>query len=331
MIRTRLGVALALALTVLNGAAPTVAGAASSTVERPRAGQPQSNAPTRPRYATAAAPVAFPAPVQFKETDGFGLMVDVWLNSAGPFRFAIDTGAGGTLISDRVARSANVATKAHAVQLGGLSGAGDAGAREADNLTISVGGAENRLPSGGMAIVATALPPTLDGILDPTEAYFPLGFVLDYPGRELRAFDPATSSIRADTPPVNGAIVEWIADDIDRRPFVELADGRRALLDTGSRFGLAIGERDAQARGISTEKPLRETIVSDVAGGRVTARRVRPTSIQVGPMTLSNVPTDVLSGLGPDAPTILGRDALRPFELTFDPVARLIQIAPRSR
>ena len=63
----------------------------------------------------------------------------------------------------------------------------------------------------------------------------------------------------------------------------------------------------------------------------MTARRVRPTSIQVGPMTLSNVPTDVLSGLGADAPIILGRDALRPFELTFDPVARLIQIAPRAR
>jgi predicted aspartyl protease len=283
--------------------------------------------PTRSRYATAA----FPSPVQFKETDGLGLMVDVWLNSAGPYRFAIDTGAGGTLISDRVAKAANLVTKSETVQLGGLSGAGDAGAREADGLTIAAGSIDNRLPSGGVAIVATSLPPSLDGILDPTEAYLPLGFVLDYPGRELRAFDPASSPVRAEAPPANGAVVEWIADDVDRRPFVELADGRRALLDTGSRFGLAIGERDAQARGISTERPLRETIVSDVAGGRVTARRVRPTSIQVGPMTLSNVPTDVLSGLGADAPLILGRDALRPFELTFDPVARLIQIAPRPR
>ena len=137
--------------------------------------------------------------------------------------------------------------------------------------------------------------------------------------------------LRERTRPDGVAVVEWIADDVDRRPFVELADGRRVLLDTGSRFGLAIGEQDAHARGISTANPTRETVVSDVAGGRVTARRVRPTSIQVGPMTLSNIPTDVLSGVGTDAPLILGRDALRPFELTFDPMARLIQIAPRSR
>ena len=178
MARKSLVVALALALTVLNGAAPAVAGAALSTVERSRTAEPQSKAPTRSRYATSA-PATVPAPVQFKETDGFGLMVDVWLNGAGPFRFAIDTGAGGTLIADRVARTANITTKTDAVQLGGLSGAGDAGAREADGLTISVGAVENRLPSGGMAIVATSLPQTLDGILDPTEAYFPLGFVLD--------------------------------------------------------------------------------------------------------------------------------------------------------
>lgn len=48
-------------------------------------------------------------------------------------------------------------------------------------------------------------------------------------------------------------------------------------------------------------------------------------------MVLSNVPTDVLSGLAADAPVILGRDALRPFVLTFDPRERLIGIAPQAR
>jgi predicted aspartyl protease len=322
MTRASLAVALALAMSVLTGAAPTV-DAAPPTVAVRRADQPPTAAPARAS--------TFPAPVRFKETDGFGLMVDVWLNGAGPFRFAVDTGAGGTLIADRVARAANVATRESSVQLAGLSGAGDAAAREADDFELAVGTADNRLPSSGSAIVVSTLPPELSGILDPTEAYFPLGFVLDYPGRELRAFDPASSPVRVDAPPANGAVVEWIADDVDRRPFVELADGRRALLDTGSRFGLAIGESDANARGISLTNPTRETIVSDVGGGRVTARRVRPTSIQLGPMMLSNVPTDVLSGVSADAPVILGRDALRPFQLTFDPIARLIGIAPSAR
>jgi hypothetical protein len=45
-------------------------------------------------------------------------------------------------------------------------------------------------------------------------------------------------------------------------------------------------------------------------------------------MALRNVPTDILYGVGAGAPILLGRDALRPFRLTFDPLNRLIQIAP---
>jgi len=36
------------------------------------------------------------------------LLIDTWINSAGPFTFAIDTGAGITIISPRVAREAEV-------------------------------------------------------------------------------------------------------------------------------------------------------------------------------------------------------------------------------
>ncbi|MDX6385436.1 MAG: hypothetical protein QOK48_3009, partial [Blastocatellia bacterium] len=50
-----------------------------------------------------------PAPVSFREVRGRGLIVRTWINSVGPFDFAIDTGAGATLLSQRVADEARVA------------------------------------------------------------------------------------------------------------------------------------------------------------------------------------------------------------------------------
>jgi predicted aspartyl protease len=324
----------ALALTVWIGIGAASVGAAPPASQRQRdvANSHNASLPTRPRLAeadTASAAVALPAPVTFKETDGRGYVVDVWINGAGPYKFAIDTGAGGNLISERVVREANVETHQSDAKLGGLSGTGDPNPREAGDLQIAVGRPENHLPSSGFTVVAMGLPPDLDGILDPTETYYPLGFVLDMPGRELRAFDPNASGVSLDAPPQNGAVVEWISEEGNRRPFVMLADGRKALLDTGSRFGLAIGEHDALARGISIAGDAKTTVVSDIAGGKITAHRVRPTTVQLGPMTLTNVPTDVLSGVAADVPVILGRDALRPFQLVFDPHAHLIALAPR--
>jgi hypothetical protein len=40
---------------------------------------------------------------------------------------------------------------------------------------------------------------------------------------------------------------------------------------------------------------------------------------------LRGIPTDILSRVDDDAPVILGRDALYPFKITFDPRRRLIE------
>lgn len=327
---SRIAVALALSVGTLFGAVSV--GAAPQSSQRQRESAP-ANLPTRPRLAEpeqARTSVTIPAPVVFKESDGRGFVTDVWINGAGPFKFAIDTGAGGNLLSQRVVQEANVTTHESDVKLGGLSGAGEPNPREADEMEIAIGQPGNKLPSSGFSIVVSSLPPNLDGIIDPTEVYYPLGFVLDLPGRELRAFDPSVAGVSVDAPPANGAVVEWISEEGNRRPFVMLGDGRKALLDTGSRFGLAVGENDAIARGIPVGGgATKTTTVSDISGGKITARRVQPTTIKLGPMTLSNVPTDVLSGVSTDVPLILGRDALRPFRLTFDPQSKLIALAPR--
>jgi predicted aspartyl protease len=136
--------------------------------------------------------------------------------------------------------------------------------------------------------------------------------------------------LRVADAPGDGAVVPWLTEGGARRPFVMLAEGRRALLDTGSGFGLAVDESAARTLGILQTEGRRGRGARDLAGGEVHARRVRAATVSVGPLVLRGVPTDLLVRAEKGAPVILGRDALRPFRLTFDPVNRLIMFDPRE-
>jgi len=253
------------------------------------------------------------------------LIIRTWINSAGPFDFAIDTGAGATLLSPRVANEANVATRNNRpTSIAGLTGSA-VSARAASIQSLAIGDSENHLPVNGEAFVITGLPGDLDGVLDPTEGFAPLGYVIDLPHRVLSAFDLRTNPIRINEQPEDGAVVQWLREARGRRPFVMLDNGDRALIDTGSNLGLAIrdsGSRDNNAPAHS---------VRDVGGGTISARRVAATTISIGALTLRRIPTDLVSGTETSAPVLLGLSALRPFRLRFDPVHRLIEIAPPSR
>jgi hypothetical protein len=63
----------------------------------------------------------------------------------------------------------------------------------------------------------------------------------------------------------------------------------------------------------------------DIGGGSVESRRVASTTISIGELVLRGIPTDVLFGVEDDAPVILGRAALYPFKISFDPRRRLIE------
>ncbi|MDQ1612078.1 MAG: hypothetical protein QOG00_2009 [Pyrinomonadaceae bacterium] len=284
---------------------------------------------TRGAGVVPASPLLLPAPARFREVEGRGLLVRVWVNNSGPYNFAIDTGAGATLISRRVAAEARVAlTGASSVKLSGLSGVEGAAGREASPGRVAIGTPENLLPAKGLAIVTDALPSDLDGVLDPTESYWPLGFTIDLPGDTISAFDPRANSLRGLAEPPGGAIVPWLFDGSSRRPFVSLDAGRRALLDTGSGFGLAINDTAARAFGINSIRGRERAAVRDLGRGNISARRIEPLTIQIGSLVLRRIPTDLLSGAGVGAPVLLGRDALRPFEISFDPVSRLIRLRP---
>jgi hypothetical protein len=262
-----------------------------------------------------------PAPVWFREVRGRGLIVRTWINSVGPFDFAIDTGAGATLLSQRVADEARVAMAKGRTSIAGLSG-NSVSARQATLQSLAIGERENYLPAKGETMVTGGLPPDLDGVLDPTEAFSPIGYVIDLPQNNLSAFDPKTSPVRMSDQPDQGTVVQWIREASSRRPFVMLGNGDRALLDTGSTLGLAI--RDSG----SANRADRGGSVRDVGGGQISTRRVAATTVSIGLLTLRGVPTDLVSGTEADAPVLLGLSALRPFKLRFDPLHRLIEIAP---
>lgn len=303
---------IALAL-ILTGAVSRAAGAAPSSLRG-------MGVQTKP----------LPLPVRFREVRGRGLIVKAWVNNSGPYDFAVDTGAGATILSRRVAAEARLSVStAVAVSLRGLSGRRGAAAREATVRSFSVGDERNVLPARGLFVVADSLPEDLDGVLDPTECYHPLGYIINFTTETLRAFDPRQSPLRPSDEPPGGAVVAWLTENDSRRPFVMLGGGRRALVDTGSGFGLAVTEQSARSLGIPTARGREREGVRDLGRGQVDARRIRPATVQIGPLALRGVPTDLLTGAAPEAPVLLGRDALRPFELTFDPVNRLIRFAPR--
>src|ERR1700692_3068078 len=106
----------------------------------------------------AVAELRVPRPASFREVAGRGLIVRTWINSAGPFNFAIDTGAGATLLSPRVAEEARVTIRSgRSTSIAGLSGA-SISARNASVQSLAIGDSENYLPAKGEAMVTSGLP-----------------------------------------------------------------------------------------------------------------------------------------------------------------------------
>ncbi len=270
--------------------------------------------------------VAVPGTIPFREVEGIGLIASVWVNGAGPFRFALDTGAGCAIASDRVARESHLDLSDTTVPIAGLSGL-PAAARQTAAARLAAGSSDNVLPSTSVLLVTDALPEGVDGVLDPAIAVRPLGFVMDLPSGELRCFDPLTSPVRATGDSPDSVVVAWLGSAGSLSPVVSIGHGRKALVDTGSQFGLAIGTRDVLAFGAIVQRTSVSDGVVDLGGGAVRSRRATTPTLDLGGMVLSNVPTQVLLGTDSDTQILLGRDALRPFEITFDPHARLIQIA----
>ena len=276
-----------------------------------------------------SADTSAPRPARFRVERDRGLLITTWINGSGPYVFAVDTGAGMNLITQRVADESRLTIRnGRLTRLGGLSGANITSSREAVINDISLGDRSNSLHSIKTAVVVASLPTGVDGILDPTDVYSPFGYSIDMPNGRIESLDADITegaSLAGE-----GATVAWLQKGELRRPFVKLGDGRLALVDTGSSFGLAVNGRDAVIVGPRGQRQPAEA-KRDVSGAFINSRRVAPTTISIGELVLRHVPTDILFGIDDDAPVILGRDVLQPFKISFDPQRRLIQFSTPSR
>jgi hypothetical protein len=265
-------------------------------------------------------------PIRFREDRSAGLLVNGWINGAGPFTFAIDTGAGVSLVTRRVVSAAGLRVlKSKRELVGGLTTAPISSNEETRGAQISLGTTTNEVPGRPILAVVSNLPGTIDGIMDPTDLFGTLAYSIDLPNHQLLAFDPRGNGLDLSRPPKDGAIVRWIRTAGSNRPFVKLGDGRLALVDTGSGFGLAVNALGANGRNHSNRA------VTDLGGGAVQSRSVAPTTVSIGALVLRSVPTDLLTGVPSDTPLIIGRRALYPFKITFEPSSRLIIFEPTLR
>lgn len=298
--------ALALGISFLNGWAVPLAGTAHVS--------------SSPRVHAASRSLRS---IRFRDEAGAGLVVNGWINGAGPFAFAIDTGADVSLVSSRVAQSARLAvSKSKRPIVAGLSNAPIAANDEAFANDLSIGSRDNVVPERPLLAVVPSLPGGIDGILNPSDLFGSLAYSIDLPNRQLLVFDSRTIGLELSSQPRDGAVVRWIKVDGSDRPFVKLSDGRLALVDTGSSFGLAVREGTVSNGRNHTRR------TGDLGGGDVQSRELGPTTISIGDLVLENIPTQMLLGVPASTPVILGRRALQPFKITFDPVARLIAIEP---
>lgn len=279
----------------------------------------------RPLVEDARSAVSLPLPARFRFQQETGLLLRVWLNGNGPYIFAIDTGAGLNLITERAAAESRVPTRTvRPIRLGGLTAARVSSNREAVIDQIALGDRGNTLHLQKTAVIVPSLAPGIDGILDPTDTYAPNGYSIDISNGLIEAIDTNASRLAGRQSINESAIVAWLRVGEGNRPFVRLGDGRVALVDTGSSFGLAVRERDAVVIGSNRGRRDAETN-RDIGGGTIFSRRVSPSTISIGELVLRGIPTDILSRVDDDAPVILGRDALYPFKITFDPRRRLIE------
>jgi hypothetical protein len=264
------------------------------------------------------------APIRLHDERERGLVAQGWINGAGPFAFVIDTGAGVSIVSRNVIDRARLQVSTSRRSLvGGLSTAPIASNEETRIAGLALGQRSNSVSGSFSAAVVASLPGSIDGVLDPTEVFRGYGYSVDLPNEELRVFDTASYRLRVTDVPRDGAVVRWVREAGSGRPFVRLGDGRLALIDTGSSLGFAVNE---PGRAIGSN----HTLTRDLGGGTVQSRRVAPQTVTIGPLVLNKVPTDLLTGVAPGTPLILGRGALFPFKITFDPVSRLIAFEPTT-
>ena len=155
------------------------------------------------------------APIRLRD-ESSGLLASGWINGAGPFVFAIDTGAGVSLISRSVVERTRLqATRSRRPLVGGLSTSPISSDHETRVTGLALGRRDNQVPGSFSAAIVGNLPGSIDGVLDPTDVFRPFGYSFDLPNRELHVFDTATYRLRLNNVPPDGGYQRFDSMAVD--------------------------------------------------------------------------------------------------------------------
>ena len=124
------------------------------------------------------------ANTRLTRSESRGLLVSLWIQGSGPYKFAVDTGAGTSIVTrDLVSRAKLRTLVMNRPLVGGLSSGAIHTNQKTTIRQIGLGSPGNEINTTFSAAVVASLPEGLDGLLDPTEAFRPFGYSIDLPNK----------------------------------------------------------------------------------------------------------------------------------------------------
>jgi predicted aspartyl protease len=285
---------------------------------------------------TTVAPIVAPARAAQVPLDDLAgiLVVSATVNGKGPYHFVLDTGAGITVVTPRLAQAIGVAAAASDIAHGTTDQT--VAVRLATLATLTIGAATQT----NVAAAIVPLPPdltyqgaygTIDGIVGAT-------FLRNYAVTFDIAAGRATLTPVAAFKPPDGFGAIPLTFTTDTVPVVsanvENATGRFEL-DSGNNDDVLLTQSFTRAYGIGAgyQKPVHTEYVG--VGGSAGATRVRLESMSLGPFVMHGVPADIseassntLQRDGTDGN--FGYDVFRQFVVTIDYGSKRLYLQPSS-
>jgi predicted aspartyl protease len=249
-------------------------------------------------------------------------VVRVYLESRGPYRFLIDTGAESTAVSPECAREVSLDLEKSALRINAAGGA----SREAVEITtigeLRLGGARFT----GVPAFVTDMGEELDGVLG-FPVFADLLLTLDGPGRRV-----ILERGRLPAPEEDARCLELVPGDLGHespRVWGRIA-GHRALIlvDSGYTGALYLARNIPGELGLAfVPDPEPKARVQTQLGSReVTVGRLNE-KVELASLELEGLRTTV--GMGP--PVILGGRILQELVTTFDQRSRRVRFLGGSR
>lgn len=256
------------------------------------------------------------------------MFVAVAVNGQGPFRFLVDSGADRSVIGAGLARQLAL-PPGHPVNLQGVAGGARVETVVVDKLQLG--------SNAATGVVAPALPERFLGAqgLIGIDALAEARLMVDFDAKTVTVADP-----RAPQPSLPGEIV--VTAHLRRGQFI-LTQARvggvrvAAVIDTGAE--VTMGNSSLQARVFHNRHapPVQPVTLISVTGQSIVANLIVLPEMQIGNITLRNVPVAFvdappfrLFGLAEQPALLLGTDVLQSFRrISLDFRARKVRFSLR--